>query len=72
MEAPLVNVVLNYPARDRVGPQPIVVDLDILLSEGVDLKSAKQDFLYIMLRQQPVDDIFHTDPNAVQVIPGKF
>ncbi len=70
----LENVVLPFHLNQRVGPQPLQGTIQTMLSAPQeDFKSHQlSDLVWILLRQQPTEDLFTTDKRALQVIGGKI
>jgi hypothetical protein len=68
------NVILQYYRAEQVGPAPIRGNIaELLTKETTDKwkQSSMMDLLWIVLRQQPTDDLFAVDNRAAQTIPGK-
>ncbi len=68
------NVVLPFHLAERVGPQPLQGTIQTMLSAPQeDFKHHKlSDLAWMLLRQQPTQDLFTVDRRGLQVIGGKI
>ena len=58
----------------KKGPKPLEDDAKIILTKSPELlnETAKEDFLWTVVRQQPIDGLFTVDNRAPQVIPSEY
>ncbi len=67
------NIVLDYNKTDQIGPRAIVgIDVHQLLditSEEYD-RSVKSDFLWLVIRQHAINNLFNIDDQSAQNVPG--
>ena len=68
----MLNTVMDYPARNRVGPPRIVAEIEELLSfdEASLFKSDIANMLFTLIRQHPILNVFEGDSHAAQTVPG--
>ncbi len=65
---PMVNCVMDYPAREWVGPP--VIDTELLsFDEDSLLKSDVENVLFTLIRQHPSLNLFQSDSYQAQTIP---
>lgn len=68
----MMNIVLDYPSPNRVGPPVIDAEIEELISydEACLQRSNVSTMLYTLIRQHPVPGLFQSDTHAAQTVPG--
>lgn len=72
---PMENIILPFVLPPgKKGPKPLEDDAKIILAKSPELlnETAKKDFLWTVVRQQPVAGLFTVDNRASQVIPSEY
>ena len=72
---PMENTILPFVLPPgKKGPKPLEADVIVILAKSPELLkgTAKEDFLWTVVRQQPVAGLFTIDERASQVIPSEY